>query len=83
MFGLILIMMVAIAIIVVAIHNIKKLSKADELTPMEEESLEDLEALVSTNEAQRLMGWTTEEFYRQRKEMYLRELDAKEKRNGR
>ena len=80
MLELILIMVVAIAIIVVAIHNIKSLAKGDKLTPTEEESLEDLEALVSTNEAQRLMGWTTEEFYQQRKEMYLRELDAKEKR---
>lgn len=72
----ILIAIACIVVIIIGIHQLKPKEKEYD----EDYDIESLESLVSTNEAQRLMGWTTEEFYRQRKEMYLRELDAKEKR---
>ena len=72
---------IAIICIILIIIGIRELisAKKEVKEYNEDYDIDGLEALVSTNEAQRRLGWTTEEFYKQRKEMYLKQLDSQER----
>ena len=74
----ILIARICIILIIIGIREL--ISAKKEITEYNEDyDIDSLDALVSTNEAQRRLGWTTEEFYKQRKEMYLKQLDSQER----
>ena len=75
----ILIAIICIILIIIGIRELVSAKK--EIKEYNEDyDIDSLDALVSTNEAQRSLGWTTEEFYKQRREMYLKQLDSQEKR---
>ena len=74
-----IIAIICIVLIIIGTHEL--ISAKKEIKEYNEDyDIDSLDALVSTNEAQRSLGWTTEEFYKQRREMYLKQLDSQEKR---
>lgn len=74
----ILIAIICLILIIIGLHEL--LATKKEIKEYNEDyDIDGLESLVSTNEAQRRLGWTTEEFYKQRKEMYLKQLDSQER----
>ena len=74
----ILIAIICLILIVIGLHELLS-TKKDIKEYNEDYDIDGLESLVSTNEAQRRLGWITEEFYKQRKEMYLKQLDSQER----
>ena len=73
-----IIAIICLILIIIGIHELIS-TKKDIKEYNEDYDIDSLDALVSTNEAQRRLGWTTEEFYKQRKEMYLKQLDSQER----
>ena len=74
----IIIAIICLILIIIGLHELLT-SKKEIKKYNEDYDIDGLESLVSTNEAQRRLGWTTEEFYKQRKEMYLKQLDSQER----
>ena len=79
MFKYIIIAIICTILIIIGIHEILS-TKKDIKEYNEDYDIDSLDALVSTNEAQRSLGWTTEEFYQERRRAYLQQLDSQEKR---
>ena len=75
----ILIAIICIILIIIGIHELVS-AKKEVREYNEDYDIDSLDALVSTNEAQRSLGWTTEEFYQERRRAYLQQLDSQEKR---
>ena len=73
----ILIAIICLILIIIGIHEL--ISTKKDIKYNEDYDIDGLEALVSTNEAQHMMGWTTEEFYQERRKAYLQQLDSQER----
>ena len=74
----ILIAIICLILIIIGIHELISVKK--EVKEYNEDyDIDGLESLVSTNEAQHMMGWTTEEFYQERRKVYLQQLDSQER----
>ena len=78
MFKYIIIAIICLILIIIGIHELVS-AKKDIKEYNEDYDIDGLEALVSTNEAQHMMGWTTEEFYQERRKVYLQQLDSQER----
>ena len=74
----ILIAIICLILIIIGIHELIS-TKKDIKEYNEDYDIDGLESLVSTNEAQHMMGWTTEEFYQERRKVYLQQLDSQER----
>ena len=73
-----IIAIICIILIIIGIHELVS-AKKEVKEYNEDYDIDGLEALASTNEAQHMMGWTTEEFYQERRKAYLQQLDSQER----
>ena len=76
----ILIAIICLILIIIGLHELLA-TKKDIKEYNEDYDIDGLESLVSTNEAQHMMNWTTEEFYQERRKAYLQQLDSQERKN--